>query len=269
MLTFTRSTVSSPSVIWISLKRLTSILRYNTAPLLPILLVTGLLNRIMLYIVYPEGIGQWVINISQIHLDKYEPATQLLLTLPAMLQYPLGAACIYYVYYQLQPEKQVTLREALWQTLIRLHIILVTFIIYVLSVALGCVLFIFPGVYLLAIFSMAIPGVMIDKLGVYKSFVESKNRTKGSVMYTLILLALAVVIPNIFFSVTGPLLALYVPNNIINEIVIIISFMANTAIMISTMTFAYIELGLRQQENEARAVLEEQILATKEAEQSA
>jgi hypothetical protein len=266
VLTFTQSTVSSPSVIWTSLKRLMHVLQQTITPLLPILAVIAFMNRIMLYIIYPEGIGKWVISIADIHMDHYSTKTQLLLTMPAIFQYPLGATCVYYMHSLIQSDKAISIREALWDTGMRLHIVLITFIIYLVSVALGCVLFIFPGIYLLGIFSMAIPGVMIDKLGVYKSFTESKRRTKGSVMYTLTLLGLAAIIPNTFFAVVGPILSLYIPNAIINEIAILISFMVNSAVMIATVTFAYIELGLRLQENDARAALEEQIMAAKTAE---
>lgn len=208
----------------------------------------------MLYVIYPEGIGKWVVNISNIHIDTYDTATQLILTVPAILQYPLCATCIYFIFCHLQTDKQISIGQALWYTAMRLHIIMITFIIYTIMIALGCVLFIFPGIYILGIFSMAIPGVMIDKLGVYKSFIESKKRTKGSVMYTLILLVLGTAIPSIFFSIAGPLLGLYIPNIIFNEIIIILSFMINAAIMVSTITFAYIELGLREQENTQQAI---------------
>ena len=73
-------------------------------------------------------------------------------------------------------------------------------------------------------------------------------------MYTLILLVLGTAIPSIFFSIAGPLLGLYIPNIIFNEIIIILSFMINAAIMVSTITFAYIELGLREQENTQQAI---------------
>ena len=268
MLTFTQSTMNSPSVIWSSIKRLAGIIRHGTVKMLPLLICIALLNRAMVYIIYPAGIGRWVINLSELSINSLTPTTQLLLTLPTVLQYPLIATCIYLAYYHIQADKDsVTLSGALWYTLTRLHIIFITYILYLIAVGIGCVVFILPGIYILGIFSMAIPGVMLAKRGIYTAFTESKKLTKDSVMYTLILLGLSAGIPNILFATLGPLFYHAVPNPIINEILILGAFTINMAIIVSAITFTYIELNLRQRE---KVAMEEALAAAQPpAEESA
>lgn len=266
MITFQQSTLHATSITYTSFTRLIQVIRHSSKALLPLLAAMAVLNRVVVYLAFPAGIGQWLVDISQIHIQDLPLAYQLILTIPTIAQYPLFAAGLYFVYHYILTDKTtVSLQTALWFTLTRLHLVILTSMIYLLCTAIGCVFFIFPGIYILGIFSMAVPGVMLANQGLFSSFSFSRKRTKGSVMYTLIILALAFALPNAIFAYIGPIFAQYVPNTMVNEILIIISVMVNAGILICALTFTYIELGLRENEAQRIAAIEEKLAQEEEA----
>ena len=143
----------------------------------------------------------------------------------------------------------------------KIHIIIITAILYALVIGAGLVCFILPGLYFLGMFSMAIPAIVIDNKGIITSLKYSKEMTHKSVLYALFVIILSLVIPNVVSKIIGTSIANVVTSIYINEIVIILLIACSTCILASAFVFLYNELNLRRDE---RLQLEEEEAASSE-----
>jgi hypothetical protein len=258
---YSKSTSRANSTTLESLKRLTHILVTNINYIFPFAIALSLANRIIVYVLLPSAIGSWNIDVSKLDLDTYSTTTQVLLTIPTLLQYPLFTVMILYVF-QKMFGTEITITQAITHTLKRLHIILITALLYFISIAIGCMLLVLPGVYILGAFGMAIPAVVIDKKGIISSLKHSKTLTSGSVMFVLLVLLSAIIIPNMLALIVGSSLSYYINNMILNELIIILFISISSCILVTAFVFIYKDLLLRTSEKEliAAKIAEEEAI---------
>ena len=248
-----------------TLKRIVIVTKDSFVHILVFALALSLANRIIVYVLMPEAIGLWSLDYNQLNSvidvnpNKLDPF-KIFLTLPTILQYPLFAAMIHYAN-NVVINGSASLLESIKLVFKKIHIIIITAILYALAIGAGLVCFILPGLYFLGMFSMAIPAIVIDNKGIITSLKYSKEITHKSVLYALFVIILSLVIPNVISKIIGTSIASVVTNIYVNEVVIILLIACSTCILASAFVFLYNELNLRRDE---RVQLQEEEAANSE-----
>ena len=250
MTTYTTTTTKSNIVILETVKRILFIFKTIFKKVIPLALAMSVLNRLIIYVMLPETIGKWSITANTINLGTFSDSTKILLTLPTIIQYPLFAAMLHYGYNEFNNTGQKNkILDSLKIVARKIHVILIASMLYMLSIAAGCVVLILPGIYILGAFSMVIPSIVIENKGVISSFKYSKSLTKGSILYILLIIACSIVIPNALSMVIGAKIGSFIPSYIFNEVVIILFIALSNTFLASSFTFIYGELELRSAES--------------------
>lgn len=246
---FKKSTSLAPNTSFETLIRIGTIFIEAMKHIFYYLLLLAAANRIIVYILMPSAIGMWSVPESQIDIKSMSLLSQLSLTIPSILQYPIFMILIAYTY-NIIFNNSKELKSISVKMLKRAHIIIITALIYCLMIGIGCVLLIIPGLYVIGAFSMALPSIAIDNKGIISSLKFSKNLTKGSVFYAILVILLSMVVPNVIFTLIGSYISEIISNIYFNEILILLTSTISTCITICAFTFLYNELTIRRTEQD-------------------
>ena len=171
---FTKSTQYSEKPFIETTKRIIKVLESKISSIYVFSILLALSNRTIVYTLLPSAIGKWSVDITTIDIKNFSITTQILITIPTLLQYPLFVVMSYYAYMYLFGKK-VTIPEAIFAILKRIHLIIITAIIYFFTIAVGCILLLLPGLYVIGDFSMALPSIAIDKKRIFSSLGYSRK----------------------------------------------------------------------------------------------
>ena len=246
---FKKSTSLAPNTSFATLTRIGTIFIEAATHIYTFALLLAIANRGIVYVLMPNAIGKWSVQDPQIDIKTMSLLSQLSLTIPSIIQYPVFMIMLAYTY-NIIFNNNKNLKEVAVRIVKRVHIIIITALIYCIMIGVGCVLLIIPGLYVLGAFSMALPSIAIENKGVISSLKFSKQMTKGSVFYAILTILIAMVIPSVIFTIIGSYISEIISNIYLNEILILLSSAISTCIMISTFTFLYKELATRRIEQD-------------------
>lgn len=258
---FKKSTSLAPNTSFATIQRISTIFIEVAKHVFTFALFLSAANRTIIYVLMPIAIGKWSVQETQIDIKAMSLATQLSLTIPSIIQYPIFMIMIAYTYNIIFHNKK-DLKSISVMMLKRVHIVIVTALIYCIMIGIGCILLIIPGLYALGAFSMALPSIAIDKKGVISSLKFSKQRTKGSVFYSVLVILIAMVAPTVLFTILGSNISEIIPNIYFNEILILLTSTISTCIVVSAFIFLYNELGIRRSEQDLISSKMEEIEAS-------
>lgn len=118
----------------------------------------------------------------------------------------VGAAGTTFGYARLAAGQPATIKDCLAQGAALFLPTLLLTILWTLGVGLGFALLIVPGVFLVVLWSVVFPALIVDRAGVLGSFGRSRELTRGSrpaIFGTLVVMAIVVYLPALLIGVTS------------------------------------------------------------------
>jgi len=166
---------------------------------------------IVLIILSPTFVGQgWLILAAQQDPNEFSTWSLVLMLLGVVLS-PLATAALTYGVFQQVRSKPVSVGDCFSVGFSRMFPVLGVGILVGIIVMVGMVLCIIPGVIAATVLAAAVPAVVIERLGVFRSLSRSSELTKGfrwpafGVIFGIGLLQMVVSIPVSLLATVSPM----------------------------------------------------------------